>query len=135
MRKEKEWPVVLKELIEAMVSGEAVHAAKAFSRLEAAVRLGETGGDSSLHGVWESFIDLLRRRGYFVSTSSEIKSALEEIRAVGPGFDLYDLASALAHCDPTVSEQVGVPMRRRFPALESFATNGAKSDGQKEAPS
>ncbi len=130
-----EQAVILKELIEAMVSGEAAHALRAFSRLEAAARSGETGGDSSLPGVWESLIDLLRRRGYFVSTSREIKSALEEIRAVGPGFDLYNLAAALAHCDATVSERVGGPTRRRFPALEPFATNGAKHEGQKEAPS
>lgn len=131
----KEWPVVLKELIEAMGSGEAIHATKAFTGLEAAARLGETGGDSSLQGVWESFIDLLRRRGFYVSTPIDIKGALEEIRAVGPGFDLYDLAAAIAHCDATVSERVGVPTRRRFPALESFATNGAKGDGQEEVPS
>lgn len=131
----EDWPVVLKELIEGMDSGEAIHAAKAFSRLEAAARLDETGGDSYLHDVWNSFIDLLRHRGYYVSTSIEIRGALEEIRAVGPGFDLIDLATAVAHCDATISERVGVPTRRRLPALESFATNAAKSDGQEEVPS
>jgi hypothetical protein len=48
----------------------------------------------------EGFLDLLKRRGYFIDTPLELKASLQEIRNVGEGFDLYDLAAQLERVKP-----------------------------------
>ena len=47
-----------------------------------------------------AFAALLARRGYFVATRGELGASLEEIRDLGPGFDLYDLAARLERIRP-----------------------------------
>jgi len=42
--------------------------------------------------IRRAFVALMGRRGYFVSTPRELAASLEEIREVGEGFDLFDLA-------------------------------------------
>ena len=78
-----------------------------------------------------SFVRLLGRRGYFVSTPAEIKASLTDIRRIGPGFDLYDLAEALANYDAVLMAQSGRPRQRIIPELEAFSPSPHDS---KETP-
>ncbi|HEX7901843.1 MAG TPA: hypothetical protein VF950_29060 [Planctomycetota bacterium] len=77
--------------------------------VEAARRLGTA--DGGLEEVRGAFLALLDQRGYFVGTSEQIDASLREIQDVGPGFDLYDLAEALAARDVHSSQLA--PFRRR----------------------
>lgn len=79
------------------------------------------GHGINLARMWTSFRHLLHRRGYFVSTPAEVEIALEEIAAVGEGFDLYDLARRLAHFDAVRMESLGLKGHRALPELRRFA--------------
>lgn len=61
--------------------------------LEAVRRLGEAARRSVR--VRRAFLGLLARRGYFVASAPELAASLEEIRGVGEGFDLCDLANVI----------------------------------------
>ena len=69
-----------------MEAAEVASARKALARLR-------SGDDPS--SLWPSFTRLLHRRGYHTDTPEALRASLEEIRGLGEGFDLYDLARAL----------------------------------------
>lgn len=75
----------------------------------------------ALEGLQGPFRTLLRRRGYFVSSPSELSATLEDIRALGPGFDLYDVAEELAALDMLRTECLQLSSRPLFPELIRFA--------------
>jgi hypothetical protein len=104
-----------------MESSDPAWAARSIGRLEARLRDGEALDGTRLRGVWEAFAQLLHHRGYFVSTSDETGRSLREIREVGEGFDLFDLARALARLDLTVTECTAALSGRLFPLLLEFA--------------
>lgn len=79
------------------------------------------GGEAALEGGAEAFRRLLLRRGYFVSTPSELCASLEEIRILGEGFDLYDLACQLAALDTIRTDCLKLDRLPAFPELRSFA--------------
>lgn len=94
--------------------GETRPAIDAARRLEREVHGGGPGA-GALEGLRDAFFALLDLRGYFVRTAAEVSEAIREIREVGAGFDLYDLAEALAACDCR-----GVSNEPRIPELKEF---------------
>jgi hypothetical protein len=69
----------------------------------------------------EAFRRLLLRRGYFVSTPADLASSLDEIRTLGEGFDLYELARQLAALDTIRTDCLKLVRRPAFPELRTFA--------------
>ncbi|HVE43036.1 MAG TPA: hypothetical protein VNM14_24385 [Planctomycetota bacterium] len=117
---EHRWPDLLGEATRLLSSGEASRARVLFDQLRAAACSYDGGERRSLSGIWEPFLYLLGRRGYFVSGPAETRSALQEILEMGPGFDLFDLAVAVARCDRALARHLNAPMSRAFPELKSF---------------
>ncbi len=117
---ENRWSELLGEATRLLSSGEAGRAGGLFDQLKDAVETYDRGERRSLSSVWEPFLYLLGRRGYFVSGPTEIRRALEEILEMGPGFDLYDLAVALARCDRALAFHRKAPTSRALPELKSF---------------
>lgn len=115
-----------------MNSGQALDAGSAIRDLERASRAGGNGRTMPPLELWRSFKMFLQRRGYYVSTPQQVAQSLAEIRDVGAGFDLYELACALAHYDMTSVECLGVGRRRRFPELRPFAVK-CDCDGHHES--
>ena len=90
-----EGSVCIQEAIGSMESGDTIRAIAAARKLARGVW--ERRSVSLVpDGVAGAFHSLLERRGYFVSTPPDLAASLEEIRKLGAGFDLYDLAQALA---------------------------------------
>jgi hypothetical protein len=79
-------------------------------------------GRISLDEIGEAFRTLLHRRGYFVSTPSDLASSLLEIHVLGEGFDLYDLAQALAALDTIVVGCLKLAPGPNLPELRAFAS-------------
>ena len=75
----------------------------------------------NLTGMWNSFKRLLHRRGYFVATPAQLAASLDEIHALGEGFDLFDLASNLARFDTVRMNYRGLAGHRALPELKRFA--------------
>lgn len=121
MSSETAWSEVLEDGIRALGSGDTVRAGALFQRLETAAGSYEGERAKSLSSVWGPFIRLLDRRGYFVDTPEETRVSLDEIRAMGPGFDLYDLARFLSRCDAALAAHLQAPSSRAFPELKPFA--------------
>jgi len=117
---EHRWPDLLGEATRMLASGEAGRARVLFDQLRGAAGTYERGDGASLISVWEPFLYLLGRRGYFVSGPAETRHALQEILEMGPGFDLYDLAAAVARCDRALAGHLNAPTSRAFPELKSF---------------
>ena len=117
------WPDLLGEAIRLLSSGEAGRARILFDQLRSAADTYESGDRCSLSSVWEPFLYLLRRRGYFVSCPAETRNSLHEILEMGPGFDLYDLAAAVAHCDRALARRLNAPSSRAFPELTPFSVD------------
>jgi len=109
-----------KRILEAMEAAEPTQAAEVLSRLTADLHARGVNG-VNLSGMWNSFRRLLHRRGYFVATPAQVTASLEEIAAVGEGFDLYDLARNLAHYDEVRMECRGLSDHRALPELKRFA--------------
>lgn len=105
-----------------MEVAEPNEAAAVLERLSEHVRTHE-GNGINLARMWASFKRLLHRRGYFVGTPAEIETSLQEIEAVGEGFDLFDLARGLAHFDALRMEAQGLIGHRALPELRRFAKN------------
>jgi hypothetical protein len=115
------WSELLAEGTRLVAAGETTGARAVFDQLEAAAGSYSRDEAPSLSGVWEPFLFLLGRRGYFVSGPAETRHALREILEMGPGFDLYDLAAAVARCDRALARQLDAPSSRAFPELRPFA--------------
>lgn len=108
------------ELLQAMEAAEPGEAAAVLDRLAHHVRT-HHGDGINLARMWTSFKRLLHRRGYFVGTPAEIETTLQEIEAVGEGFDLFDLARGLAQFDALRMEAQGLVGHRALPELARFA--------------
>ena len=67
-----------------------------------------------------SFLALLGRRGYLVKSPEEVARSIREIRDIGPGFDLYDLAEALAACDVAAHDCLNLSPNPPLPELDVF---------------
>lgn len=106
--------------LRALDAGDAVRAREALIRLrDRALESGAGGGE--LAGAWERFRSLLHRRGYYVCTPEELASTLDEILKVGAGFDLFDLAVALAAYDEACGECLGLAQGILLPEIGRFA--------------
>jgi len=103
-----------------MEAAEPSQAAEVLCRLTADLHARGVNG-VNLSGMWNSFKRLLHRRGYFVATPAQVAASLDEIAAVGEGFDLYDLARSLAHYDAARMECRGLTDHRALPELKRFA--------------
>lgn len=112
---------LLGQAVTNMDQGLELGATEAFKRLEAIVRRRPSAEASAADGVWDSFVNRLHWRGFLTSTPGEVDSTLKEIRDLGPGFDLFDLARAIARYDAAVTECLKLSERRLFPLLEPFA--------------
>lgn len=112
----------------------AAEPSAAATGLERLTRQLETAGEGEvdLETLWVTFKRLLHRRGYFVSSPSELSRSLEEIHAVGEGFDLYDLALGLARYDLLRMERVGIQGHRSIPELNAFSPSRARRNPRKE---
>ena len=117
------WPDLLGEAVRKLASGDAVPAKGLFDELRAAAGTYDRADAASLSSVWEPFLYLLGRRGYFVSGPAETRHALQEILEMGPGFDLFDLAAAIARCDRALAQHLSAPASRAFPELKSFCVD------------
>ena len=119
------------EVFEALGATEPIQATEALSKL--AELLHSRGADGlDLLRVWDSFQQLLDRRGYFVNSPAALAESLREIQAVGPGFDLYDLAQSLARYDVARARCLKISGSRTLPELEAFAPNCGCSKHRKE---
>jgi hypothetical protein len=79
------------------------------------------GVDAWIEGFLPAFRELLRRRGYFVSSASDFTESLQELQVLGEGFDLYDLARQLAALDTILVRCLRVAPHPHFPDLGAFA--------------
>jgi len=123
----RSWSELLNAGVVALSAGDAVLAKRTFDELPTAS--GSYGpGSVSLSSAWDPFVALLGRRGYFVGDLTETRNALEEIEAVGEGFDLYDLAASLSRCDTALAAHLKAPSARIFPELKRFSP--ASSQGE-----
>jgi hypothetical protein len=119
------------QVLEAMAAAEPSAAATGLERLTSQLETAG-GGEVDLETLWVTFKRLLHRRGYFVSSSAELSRSLEEIHAVGEGFDLYDLALGLARFDLLRMERVGIQGHRSIPELKVFTPSKARKTPRKE---
>jgi hypothetical protein len=107
-------------ILEAMAAAEPSEAATGLEQLTRQLE-GDGAPEVDLASLWIAFKRLLHRRGYFVSSSSELARSLEEIHDVGEGFDLYDLALGLARYDVLRMERAGIQGHRSIPQLKTFS--------------
>ena len=103
----------------AMEAAEPSQALSAVCRLIRLARVG-VGDGAKLEGIRDSFTYLLRRRGYAVSMPSEMACSLNEIYALGEGFDLYELSRSLAELDAILVDCSGQSACRLLPELARF---------------
>lgn len=109
-----------RKILDAMEATEPTQAAEVLSRLTTNLHAQGVNG-VNLTGMWKSFKRLLNRRGYFVATPAEVATSLQEIAELGEGFDLFDLATNLAHYDAVRMECRGLTNHRALPELQRFA--------------
>jgi len=110
------------QVLEALEAVEPTQAMTVLSTL--ADDLHASGQDRlDLNRAWESFKQVLQRRGYFVETPAELSRSLREIQEVGAGFDLYDLARSLAQYDLARTKCRKLANDRALPELKSFASH------------
>jgi hypothetical protein len=108
------------KILEAMQAAEPTEATTVLASLTAELHDRGVNG-VNLTGLWNSFKRLLHRRGYFVTTPAQMAASLDEIAAVGEGFDLFDLARNLARYDAVRMECRGLADHRVLPELQRFA--------------
>jgi len=119
-----------KKFFEALEAAEPHQATRALSDLILLLPSKEGDGGSPLK-MWTRFKRLLHRRGYYVATPSQVKATLEEIAAVGEGFDLFDLARSLAAYDAArKGSRPDAP--DAMPQLKRFAEAASRVELRKE---
>jgi hypothetical protein len=118
-------------ILEAMEAAEPAQATAVLAQLTSNLHAKGVNG-VNLTGMWNSFKRLLWRRGYFVATPAQLGKSLEEIEAVGEGFDLFDLARTLAHYDTVRMECCGLTDHRSIPELRRFFSTCACVRHRKE---
>jgi hypothetical protein len=106
-------------ILEAMEAAEPTQATVVLARLTSNLQAQGVNG-VNLTDMWNSFKRLLHRRGYFVTTAAQVANSLDEIEALGEGFDLFDLARTLAHYDAVRMECRGLADHRALPELKRF---------------
>jgi hypothetical protein len=99
--------------------GETGPALTAAVRLQEALHRSQDSG-ADLDRLRHAYVALLERRGYRVGSPEALVAAIEEIRDVGPGFDLFDLSEALAAVDAAAAECRWTSSPRRLPELRPF---------------
>jgi hypothetical protein len=109
-----------RKILDAMEAAEPAQATEVLARLTEDLHARGVNG-VNLSGMWHSFKRLLHRRGYFVSTPAQMALTLDEIAAMGEGFDLYDLARNLARYDMARMECRGLADHRALPELKVFS--------------
>src|SRR5262245_4408234 len=107
-------------VLDAMEAAEPSEASAVLSRLTSDLHARGVNG-VNLAGMWNSFKRLLHRRGYYVETPAQLITSLDEIEAVGEGFDLFELARNLAHFDAVRMKHRGLAGHRALPELKRFA--------------
>lgn len=107
------------EVLQYLAAGEVIPAVVALKQI-AASTWREKAASGDLDVGPEAFLDLLRHRGYFVATAGEVAQTLEEIVGMGEGFDLHDLARALAEYDTTLTKCLKLTKQPLFPELGRF---------------
>lgn len=107
-------------LEEQLRRGETRPALETTKRLDREIHEGRIDAEA-LEGTRAAFLALLDLRGYLLRTPEELAGSIREIRELGPGFDLYDLAAGLASCDAAASQCRGPALPRRIPELSGFA--------------
>ena len=126
---------ILEPVIAALDAGDVKEANAAIARIEGRIREDRPG--EALYPVmgcvWNRFVSLLQRRGYFITPPGELAASLAEIRSMGEGFDLYDLSRALGRCDEAASTSRPVLACRFFPLLLSFAAGRSRSGSSTES--
>ncbi len=110
-------PTTLSQVLSSLKAGDPGGASSALERLLE----GPPPEAAALKRLWASFQSLLERRGYFVATPAELETSLREIADLGEGFDLHDLARALARFDAALTECGPRTQPRRFPQISRFA--------------
>ena len=116
----------LDTIIEALDGEDLPGAGKAIARIEAWIREGRSHESlyPAMKRVWDRFVSLLRRRGFFVGSPDEIEASLGEILSLGEGFDLHDLAVGLASLDAAAAQGGMVKSSLFFPRLSRFVEPG-----------
>jgi hypothetical protein len=112
------------EVLEAMQATEPSQATAVLSKLSE--DLHDKGADAlDLTRAWAAFLKLLERRGYFTATPSQLAESLQEIKSIGAGFDLYDLAQSLARYDVVRTKCLHISGSRIVPELATFSSTCA----------
>jgi alkanesulfonate monooxygenase SsuD/methylene tetrahydromethanopterin reductase-like flavin-dependent oxidoreductase (luciferase family) len=110
----------LKPLRAALEAGDCRRAAERARSLRESLHDG-TLDPSPFGDCRDAWLRLLNRRGYFVGTPAELAQSLEEIRQLGEGFDLFDLARALASSDAAATSCRNSAIGLLFPELAAFS--------------
>jgi len=108
---------------EALEAVEPLHAADALTTLTDVLH-GRGTDPLDLDRAWEAFKHLLDRRGYYVATPAQLAESLAEIKAIGRGFDLYELARSLAQYDVVRTKCRKLSGTRALPELKGFTAAG-----------
>jgi hypothetical protein len=116
----QEWSVRTREAIHSMEKGDAARAILSTREL-AATLWDRKRMEAQPDGLLKGFRDLLERRGYFAASEADFARSLQEIHALGEGFDLYDLARQLAAVDTICTQCLKSAPRPLFPGLQLFA--------------
>ncbi len=131
MESESIKPCPERKLFEALEAAEPHEATAALDDLTSTLL--STGADGiSPVKMWTRFKRLLHRRGYYVQTPAQLSASLDEIEAVGEGFDLYDLARSLTAYDAARSAARCPEGHPALPQLVRFAAAGARPELRKE---
>lgn len=105
------------EAVEAMQAGEAAVALALLKPLFD-VGPGERRIPAALRrDSRRALLTLLARRGFHTEPGPRLEASFEEIRQLGPGFDLFEVCSILAKLD---RESTGSGRRRAIPELVPF---------------
>lgn len=106
-------------VFQALEAVEPSQAAEALTSMTDALH-GKGPDELDLDLAFEAFKHLLERRGYYVATPAQLNASLAEIKAVGAGFDLYELARSLANYDAVRTKCRRLSKSRRLPELRDF---------------
>jgi hypothetical protein len=123
---------VAERLFEAMAAAEPVVATGSLDQLIDRLRR-ESRDGLDLAALRAAYLQLLRRRGYFIDPPEALSRSLGEIAAVGPGFDLYDLSRSLARYETLRTDCLKLGPDRALPELRKFAPRCACGRHRKEA--
>ena len=131
MESESVKPCPERKLFEALEAAEPRRATAVLSDLTSDLLSKGVDGVSPTR-MWTRFKRLLHRRGYYVDTPAQLSASLDEIEAVGKGFDLFDLARSLAAYDAARTAARGPNGHPALSQLKRFAEAAARPELRKE---